>query len=144
MKYQPDMKYQLRDAHITTLMAESNEEVKSLLMKVREESEKADLQLNIRKTEIMASGGPFIFWQIDEETRETVTGFIFGGAKKITADGDCCHEIETLAPWKKRYGQPRQHIKKQRHYFVSKCPYSKSYGFSSNHVWMCELDHKEG
>ena len=67
---------------------------------------------------------------------ETVTDFIFGGSK-ITADGDCSHEIKkTIAPWKKSYDQPRQHIKKRRHYFADKDLYSQSYGFSSSHVWM--------
>ena len=67
---------------------------------------------------------------------ETVTDFIFGGSK-ITADGECSHEIKkTIAPWKKSYDQPRQHIKKQRHYFADKDLYSQSYGFSSSHVWM--------
>ena len=66
---------------------------------------------------------------------ETVTDFICLGSK-ITADGDCCHEIKTLAPWKKNYDQPRQHIKKQRHYFANKGPSSQSYGFISSHVWM--------
>ena len=73
-------------------MAESEEELKSLLMKVKEESEKVDLKLNIQKTKIMASG-PITSWQIDGETRETVTDFILGGSK-ITADGDCSHEIK--------------------------------------------------
>ena len=82
----------------------------------------------------MASG-PITSWQIDEETMETVTDFIFLGSK-IAADGDCSHEIQTLAPWKKTYDQPRQHIKKQRHYFANKCPSSQGYGFSSGHVWM--------
>ena len=68
---------------------------------------------------------------------ETVTDFIFLGSK-ITADGDCSHEIKTLAPWKKSYDQPRQHIKKQRHYLADKGPSNQSYGFSSSHVWMCE------
>ena len=66
---------------------------------------------------------------------EAVTDFIFL-ASKITADGDCSHEIKTLAPWKESYDQPRQHIKKQRHYFANKGPSSQSYGFSSSHVWM--------
>ena len=75
---------------------------------------------------------------------ETVTDFIFLGSK-ITADGDCSHEIKTrLAPWKKSYDQPRRHIIKQRHYFANKGLYSQSYGFSSSHVWMWELDYKEG
>ena len=73
---------------------------------------------------------------------ETVTDFIFLGFK-ITADSDCSHEIKMLAPWKKSYDKPRQHIKKQRHYLADKGPYSQSYGVSSSHVWMWELDHKE-
>ena len=86
-------------------MAESEEEIKSLLMKVKEESEKVDLKLNIQKTKIMASG-PITSRQIDGETMETVTDFIFL-VSKITADGDCSHEIKTLSPWKKSYDQPR-------------------------------------
>ena len=82
----------LRYANDTTLMAESEEELESLLMKVKEESEKAGLKLNIQKTKIMASG-PITSWQIDGETMETVTDFILGGSK-ITADGDCSHEIK--------------------------------------------------
>ena len=82
----------LRYADGTTLMAESEEELKSLLMKVKEENEKAGLKLNIQKTKIIASG-PITSWQIDGETMETVTDFIFGGSK-ITADGDCSHEIK--------------------------------------------------
>ena len=84
-------------------------------MKVREECEKVGLKLNIQKTKIMACG-PITSWQIDGETVEIVAEFILGGSK-ITEDGDCSHEIKTLTPWKKRYNQPRQHIKKQRHYF---------------------------
>ena len=82
----------LRYANDTTLMAETEEELKSLLMKVKEESEKVVLKLNIQKTKIMASG-PITSWQIDRETMETVTDFIFLGSK-ITADGDCSHEIK--------------------------------------------------
>ena len=82
----------LRYADDTTLMAESKEEVKSLLMKVKEESEKVDLKLNIQKTKIMASG-PITSWEIDGQTVETVSDFIFLGSK-ITADGDCSHEIK--------------------------------------------------
>ena len=78
---------------------------------------------------------PITSWQIDGETMETMTDIIFL-ASKITADGDCSHEIKTLAPWKKSYDQPRQHIKKQRHYFANKGPSNQSYGFSSSHVWM--------
>ena len=81
----------------------------------------------------MASS-PLTSWQIDGEKMETVTDFIFLGSK-IAADGDCSHEIKkTLAPWKRRYGQSRQHIKKQRHYFADKGPSNQSYGFPSNHV----------
>ena len=72
-----------------------------------------------------------------------LAGFTFGGSK-ITADGDYSHEIKALAPWKKSYDQPRQHIKKQKHYFANKGPSSQSYGFSSSHVWMWELDYEEG
>ena len=82
----------------------------------------------------MASG-PITSWQIDGETVETVTNFIFGGSK-ITTDDDCSHEIKTLAPWKKSYDQPRQHIKKQRHYFANKGLSSQSFHFSSSHIWM--------
>ena len=111
----------------TTLMAESEEELKSLLMKVKEGNEKVVLKLNIQKTKIMASGR-ITSRQLDGETVETVTDFILGGTK-ITADGDCSHEIKTLAPWKKSYDQPRQHIKKQRHYFANKGLSSQRYGF---------------
>ena len=107
-------------------MAESKEELKSLLMKVKEEGEKVGLKLNIQKTKIMASG-PITSWQIDGETVETVADFIFGGSK-ITADGGCSHEIKTLTPWKKSYDQPRQHIQEQRHYFANKGPSSQGYG----------------
>ena len=110
------------------------QKVKRHMMNVKEESEKAGLKLNIQKTKIMASG-LITSWQIDGETVETVRDFIFLGSK-ITGDGDCSHEIKTLAPWKKSYDQPRQHIKKRRHYFANKCPYSQSYGFSSGHVWI--------
>ena len=88
-------------------MAESEEELKSLFTKVKEGSEKAGLKLNIQKTKIMASS-PITSWQIDGKTMEFL-------GSKITADGDCSHEIKMLAPWKKSYDQPRQHIKKQRH-----------------------------
>ena len=124
----------LKYADDTTLTAESKEELKSLLMKVKEESEKTGLKLNINKIKIMASG-PITSWQIDGETVETVSDFIFWGSK-ITADGDCSHEIKMLNPWKKSYAKPRQHIKKQRHYFVDKGSSSQSYGFSSTNIWM--------
>ena len=92
----------LRYADDTTLMAESEEELKSLLMKVKEESEKVGLKLNNQKTKIMASG-PITSWEIDGET---VSDFILGGSK-ITANSDCSHEIKTLTPWKESYDQPR-------------------------------------
>ena len=122
------------DADDTILMAESEEELKSLLMKVKEKSENVGLTLNIEKTKIRASG-PITSWEIDGETVETVSGFIFWGSK-ITADGDCSHETKTLTPWKKIYDQPRQHNRKQRYYFVNKGPSSQGYGFSCGHVWM--------
>ena len=99
------------------------------------------LRKQIQKTKIMASS-PITSWQIDGETVDTVADFIFLGSK-ITADGDCSHEIKRLTPWKESYDQSRQHIKKHRHYFVNKGPSSQGYGFSSGHVWMWELDCKE-
>ena len=116
-------------------MVESEEKLKSLLMKIKEESEKAGLKLSIQKTKIMASS-PITSWQIDGETMETVTYFIFLGSK-ITVGADFSHEIKRkLAPWKKSNDKPRQHIKKQRHYFANKILSSQSYGFSSSHVFM--------
>ena len=112
-------------------MAESEEELKSLLMKVKEKSEKVGLKLNIQKMKIMASG-PITSSETDGET---VADFILGGSK-ITADGDCSHEIKTLAPWRESYDKSKQHIKKQRHYFVNKGPSSLGYGLSSSHLWM--------
>ena len=115
-------------------MAES-EELKSLLMKVKEESEKVDLKLNIQKTKMMASG-PIASWQVYGQTVEKVTGVILGGSK-INADGDCSHEIKRcLLLWKKSYDQPRQHIKKGSHYFTNKGLCIQSYSFSSSHIWM--------
>ena len=116
----------LRYGDDTTLMAEI-EELKSLLMKVKEESEKVGLKLNIQKTKIMASV-PITSWQINGKTLETVANFIFGGSK-ITADGDCRHEIKRLAPWKKSCDQPRQLIKKQRHYLTTKVHLAKAMVF---------------
>ena len=113
-------------------MAESEGELKSLLMNVKEESEKVVFKLNLQKTKIMASG-PITSPQIEGETVGTVADFIFLGSK-ITVDGDCSHEMRT--PWKKSYDQPRQHIKKQRHYLANKGPSKQGYCFSSGHVWM--------
>ena len=121
----------LRYADDTTLMAESKE-LKSLLMKVKEESEQVGLKLGIQKIKIMVSG-PITSWQIDGET---VRNFIFL-VSKITADGDCSHGIKRrLLLGRKSYDQSRQRIKKQRHYFANKGLSSQSYGFSSIHVWM--------
>ena len=121
----------LRYADDTKLMAESEEELKSLLMKVEEESENVGLKFNIQKTKIMATS-PITSWQIDGET---VADFILRGSK-ITADGDCSHEIKRhlFTLWKESYGQPRQHIKKQRHYFANQGPSSQGYGCSSGDV----------
>ena len=102
----------LRYADDTILMAESEEELKSLLMKVKEESGTVGLKLNIQKTKIMVSS-PITSWQIDGETMETVRDFVFLGSK-ITADGDCSHEIKRRLLLGRK---PRQHIKKQRHCF---------------------------
>ena len=121
----------LRYSDDTTLRAEI-EELKSLLIKVKEESVKAGLKLNIQKTKIMASGS-ITSWEIDGETVETVIDFIFGGSK-ITADCDCGHEIKTLAPWNKSYDQPSQNMKKQSISLPTKV--CQGYGFSSSHVWM--------
>ena len=114
-------------------MEESEGELKSLLMKMKKESEKAGLKLNIQKAKIMASG-PITSWQIDGETMETVTDFIFLGSK-ITVDCNYSNEIKRCLLFGS-YDQPRQHIKKQRHYFDDKDLSSQSYIFSSNHVWM--------
>ena len=123
----------LRYADDTTLMTES-EELKSLLMKVKEESEEVDLKvLSFQKSKIMASS-PITSWQIDGKTMETVRDFILRGSK-ITADGDCSHEIESSCSLEENYDQHRQHITKQSHYFANKGLPSQGYGFSSSHVW---------
>ena len=101
-------------------------------MKVKDQSEKAGLKLNIQKTKIMASG-PITSRQIHGEAMEIVTDFIFSGSE-ITADGDCSHEIKRCAVLGRSYDQPRQHIKKQRYYFADKGLYRLSYGFSSSHA----------
>ena len=124
----------IRYADDTTLMAESKEELKSLLMKVKEESEKAGLKLNIQNTKIMASG-PITSWQIDGETMETVTDFIFL-AKSLQMVTAAMKLKGTYSLEEKLNDQPRQHIKKQRHYFADKSPSSQSYGFSNSHIWI--------
>ena len=111
-------------------------------MRVKEESEKAGLKVNIHKTKIRASGA-ITSWQTDGDTMETVTDFIFLGSK-ITADGDYSHEMKRhMLPCNKSYDKPRQCIKKQRDHFANKGLSSQSYGFSSSCVWMWKLDHKK-
>ena len=125
----------LRYADDTILIAESEEELKSLLMKVKEESEKFGLKLNIQKTKIMASG-PITSGEIDGETVETVSDFILGGSK-ITADGDCSHEIQRRLLLGRKVMTNLDSIFKSRDItFPTKGPSSQGYGFSSSHVWM--------
>ena len=125
----------LRYADDTILMEEREKELKSLLMKVKEESGKVGLKLNIQKTKIMASG-PITSWQIDGETVETVADFVFLGSK-VTADGDCSHKIKRrLLLGRKVMTNLDSMLKKQRHYFANKGLSSQSYGFSSSHVWI--------
>ena len=123
-----------RYADDTTLMAESEEELKRLLMKLKEESEKAGLKLNIQKTKIMEPS-PITSWEIDGENMETVADFIFLGSK-ITADGDCSHEIKRRILLGRKAMTNLDSILKSRHYFVKKGPSSQSYGFCSSHVWI--------
>ena len=127
----------LRYADDTTLMAEREEELKSLLMKVKEESEKVGLKLSIQKTKIIASG-TITSWQISGETMETVRDFILGGSK-ITVDSDCSHEIKRCLVLGRNVMTNLDSILKSRDKGLS----SQSYGFSSSHVWMWELDYKE-
>ena len=123
-------------------MAASKEALTSLLMKVKEESEKVGLKLNIQKTKIMPSG-PITSWQIDGETMETVADFILGGSQ-ITADGDCSHEIKRcLLLGRKVMTNLDSILKRKRHYFTNKVLSNQGYGFSSRHVWMRELDCEE-
>ena len=115
-------------------MAESEEELKSLFMKVKEESEKAGLKLNRQKTKIMASS-PITSWKIDGETVEAVAEFILGGFK-ITAEGDCSYEIKRCLLLGRKTMTHIECIRRQRHHFGDKGPCSHSYGFSSSHVWI--------
>ena len=125
----------LRYADDTTLMAESKKELKSLLMKLKEESEKVGLKVNIQKTKIMASG-PITSWKIDGETMEKVRDFILGGFK-ITADGDFRHEIKRrLLLGRKAMTNLNSILKKLRDYFANKGPSSQGYCVSCGHVWM--------
>ena len=123
----------LRHADDTTLMAESEEELKSLLMKVKEESEKVALKLNTQKTKIVASG-PITSWEIDGETVEIVADIIFGGSK-ITADGDCSHELKRRLLFGRKVMTNLYSIFKSRD-IANKGPSSQGYGFSSGHVWI--------
>ena len=121
-------------------MAESEEKLKSLLMKVKEESEKTGLKFNIQKTKIMASS-PITSWQIDgKQWKQWET--VFPWAPKSLQMVTAAMKLRD-APWKKSYGKPRQHIKKQKYYFANKGPSSQSYSFSNSHLWVWELDHKE-
>ena len=122
-------------------MAESEEELKSLLIKVKEESEKFGLKLNIQKTKIMASD-PITSWEIDGETVETVSDLIWGGSK-ITADGDCSHEIKRCLLLGRKVMTNLDSILKSRDR-DNKGLYSQSYGFSNSQVRMGELNYKEG
>ena len=116
-------------------MAESEEELKNLLMKVREKSEKVGLKLNIHKTKIMASG-PVTSWEIDGETVESVSDFIFGGSK-ITADGNCSHKIKRHLLLGRKVMTNLDSIFKSRDITLpTKVPSSQGYGFSCGHVWM--------
>ena len=124
----------LRYADTTTLMAESEEELKSLLLKVKEESEKVGLKLNIQNTKIMASG-PITSWEIGGETVKTVSDFMFLGSK-ITADGDCSHEIKRRLLLVRKVMTNLESIMKSRKISLPKGPSSQGYGFSSSHVWM--------
>ena len=123
-----------RYADGTTIVADSEEELKSLLMKVKEKSEKADLKLNFQKTMIMASG-TISPWQIDGETIETVTDFIFLGSK-IIADGDCSHEIKRCLLLGRKAVINLDSILKSQDNFANKGPASQSYCFFSSYVWM--------
>ena len=131
----------LRYADDTTLMADSEEELKSLLLKVKEESEKAGLKLSIQKTKIMASGS-ITSWQIDGETAETVTDFILGGSK-ITADGDCSHEIKRhLLLGRKAMTNLDSILKSRDITLQTKVHLVKAMVFPIV-IWMCEMDHRE-
>ena len=132
----------LRYANDTTRMAENEEQLKSVLMKVKEESEKVGLKLNIQKTKIVASG-PIPSWQIDGETIETVRDFIFWGSK-ITADGDFSHESKRCLLLGRKAMTNLDSIFKRRDITLpTKVRLSQGYGFSSSHVQMWQLDHKE-
>ena len=129
----------LRHADDTTLMAESKEELKSILMKVKEDSEKAGLKFNIQKTKIMTSH-PITFMAKRWGNSETLFSWALKSLQMVTA----AMKLKDAFSWKKSYDKPRQHIKKQRHHFANKDLYGQSYGFSSSPIWMWELDNKKG
>ena len=120
---------------VITPVAESKEELKSLLMRVKEESERTGLKLKIKKTKIRASG-PLTSWQIEGDKMEAVTDFLFLGFLLAS----CLH----LASWQERYDKHRQCVENQRHYSADKGPYSQGYGLPSSHIWLWKLDCKEG
>ena len=125
----------LRYADDTTVMAESEEELKRLLMKVNEQSENIGLKFNLQKAKIMASS-PITSWQIDGETMETVRNFIFWGGFKITVDGDCSHETKRHLLLGRKAMTNLDSILKNREYFANKSLPNHSYDFSSSHIWM--------
>ena len=130
----------IRYAYDTTLVAENEEELKSLLMKVKEESEKAGLKLNIQKMKIMASG-PITSWQIDGEKCGNRNKFHFNF---LGLQNTAVMKLKDACSLEKSYDKPRQCIKKQRHHFADKGPSIQSYGFPNSHVQMWVLDYKEG
>ena len=123
-------------------MAENEEELKSLLRKVKDKSQKVGLKLNIQKKKIMASG-LITSWQIDGERVETVAGFIFSGLQNHCKWWLQPWNLKTLTPWKESYDQPRRRIKKQRCYFANNSPSSQGHGFPGSHIWIWELDYKD-
>ena len=136
-------KYQLPQyAHDTTLMSGSEEELKSLLKRVKEESEKASLKLKIQKIKIMASS-PITSWQTDGGRSENWQ-ILFSYASKSPGTVNHSHEIKMFSPWKESYEKPPQCTKRQRYHFADKGLYIQSYGFSSSHVWVWESNHKGG
>ena len=124
-----------RYADDTTLMEESEEELKGVLMKVKQESEKVGLKVNILKPKIMASG-PITSWEIYGETVETVSNFIFFWTPKSLQMVTAAMKLKDTYSQEESYDQPRWHIEKQKHYFANKGLSSQGYGFSSGHVWM--------
>ena len=133
----------LRYADDSTLMTESEEEPKSLLMKVKEESKKAGLKFNFQKQTKIRASSPITSWQTDGGTMETFTNFTFSGSK-IIEDHDCSHEIKRHLLLGRKAMTNLDSMWKKRHHFADKGPYGQSYGFSSSHVWMWGVNHKVG